>query len=71
MVDQYGSRDLIKGIWPECIGGIHFVKIFGRQLLDWFLRGKGRMALLFASLSLFGQTVVYKAFLDKDNRSFN
>jgi hypothetical protein len=39
--------------------------------LHWFLTGTAGLILIFAGLSIFGQAVVYKTFLDRDKDPFN
>lgn len=59
------------GFGLSVLGESNILKYSDAPFLDWFLPGTGGLILIFAGLSLFGQGVVYKVFIDKDRNDFN
>lgn len=59
------SGILLMGFGLSVLGSSSHAKFEGEPFFYWFLMGTGGLVLFFSGLSIFGQAVVYKGFLDK------
>jgi hypothetical protein len=60
------SGILLMGFGLSVLGESSLSKFNGEPLIYWFFMGTGGLVLFFSGLSIFGQAVVYKGFLDKE-----
>lgn len=54
------------GFGLSVLGESTILKSSDFPIIDWFLTGTAGLILIFAGLSIFGQGVIYKVFIDKE-----